>query len=159
MATRHPYGHCRHHPARQVKALHRQKDVRRLPQRSRAPPADPLQEKPLRRIHLKEKPLRKGQSKQSGGDSGHEPRAVNGGGNLPPIAELKNWMCEILFRTNDPDDYDYSNKIGSYIGDSGDLRSAGQATPDAMDISPTSHIHPSTHSKIAARHGDPHRLQ
>ncbi|OTA51981.1 hypothetical protein K449DRAFT_441060 [Hypoxylon sp. EC38] len=60
----------------------------------------------LRRTHFKEKPSRQ-KNKGNGNNRGDEDkRGGKGGGDWPPMSELKNWMKEIYVNKNEPDDDD-----------------------------------------------------
>ncbi len=59
----------------------------------------------LRRTHFKEKPSRKGQNRSSRADGTLEKRGGKGGGDWPPMSELKNWMKEIQVPVDQEDDF------------------------------------------------------
>ncbi|KAI1471805.1 uncharacterized protein F4812DRAFT_193317 [Daldinia caldariorum] len=60
----------------------------------------------LRRTHFKEKPSRQ-KNKSNGGNRGEEDkRGGKGGGDWPPMSELKNWMKEIWVSKYEQDDDD-----------------------------------------------------
>jgi len=84
----------------------------------------------LRRTHFKKKPPRRApHTKHAGshGDSNDERRGGKGGGDWPPMSELKCWMREIYVRTDDPN---------AFISDtSGDLNEVdGEALDGAAYV-------------------------
>jgi len=67
----------------------------------------------LRRTHFKEKPPRKGRNKNARADApASERRGGKGGGDWPPMNELKNWMREELLPADQADD-DFPDDMGA----------------------------------------------
>ncbi|KAI1134296.1 hypothetical protein F5Y05DRAFT_406609 [Hypoxylon sp. FL0543] len=68
----------------------------------------------LRRTHFKEKPSRQ-KNKGNGNNRGDEDkRGGKGGGDWPPMSELKNWMAEIRVNKNELDDEDDGEEDASH---------------------------------------------